>query len=385
MKQQNRLLSLDILRGITIAGMLLVNNPGSWGHIYAPLRHAKWNGLTPTDLIFPSFMFIMGISTFLSLKKYHFTLSKASFLKITKRTIVIWGIGLFLSWFSLSIRRWNSLAVEELGFFERFFTSINNFDSVRILGVMPRLAICYFFTAMITTNIKHKYLPYIIGILLVIYSAIILIGNGYAYNETNILSVVDRFILGKKHMYSDNGIEPEGILSTIPAIAQVLLGFVVGRTFISKKDIYKKIELLFIIGALLTFSGFLLSYGLPINKKIWSPTFVLTTCGLTSTLLGLLIWIIDIKGLNRWCKFFEVFGINPLFIFVMGTAMTIITVFVRFPIGEKMISIHNVIYSNILLNIFSPINASLIYALLFVSVNWFIGKILYNRKIYIKI
>ncbi len=385
MGQQSRLLSLDILRGITIAGMLLVNNPGSWSNIYAPLRHAEWNGFTPTDLIFPSFMFIMGISTFLSLKKYNFKLSIPSFLKILKRTIVIWGIGLFLSWFSLSIRKWNSLTTEELGVIERFFMSVNNFDRVRIMGVMPRLAVCYFFVAIITTNIKHKYIPYIIGILLVIYSIILFIGNGYAYNETNILSVVDRFILGKKHMYSDKGIEPEGILSTIPSIAQVLLGFTVGHFLVKKKENQKKIELLFIIGALLTFVGCLLSYGLPINKKIWSPTFVLVSCGVTSTLLALLIWLIDIKGYKRWCNFFEVFGINPLFIFVMGTAMTIVTIFVRFPIGEKMISIHHMVYSNFLLKIFCPINASLVYALFFVLVNWFVGWILYKKKIYIKI
>lgn len=384
-KENQRLLALDILRGITIAGMILVNNPGSWSSIYAPLGHAEWNGLTPTDLVFPFFMFIMGISTYFSLKKYKFEFSKEAAKKILKRTIIIFAIGLGIAWFSLFFKTWNSLASADINVFERLSQSIFVFENLRILGVMPRLALTYCATAIIALTVKHKYIPYLIGGILIVYTFILFLGNGFEYNETNILSIVDKAILGENHMYKDNGIDPEGLVSTIPAIAHVLLGFYIGKIFTNKKDIHSKIEFLFIVGSILTFSGFLLSYGCPINKKIWSPTFVLTTCGLASTLLALLIWIIDIKGYKKWSLFFESFGVNPLFMYVMGAFLTICFGSILFPYGDRLISIHGFMYNIVLNPILGPYAGSLAYALLFVALNWVIGYQLYKRKIYIKI
>ena len=383
--KSKRLLALDILRGITIAGMILVNNPGSWGSIYTPLGHAEWNGLTPTDLVFPFFMFIMGISTYFSLIKYKFEFTKDAGKKILKRTLVIFAIGVGIAWFGLFIRTWNSLGSEELGFLNRLSQSIFVFENLRILGVMQRLALTYCATSIVALTLKHKYIPHLIGGILIVYTGVLLLGNGFEYNETNILSLVDRAILGENHMYRDNGIDPEGLLSTLPAIAHVLLGFHIGRLFTQKKDIHLKVETLFIAGAILTFAGFLLSYGCPINKKIWSPTFVLTTCGLASTLLGLLIWIIDIKGYKKWCTFFESFGVNPLFIYVTGALLTICFGSILFPYGDKLISIHGFLYGVVLKPLLGAYNASLSYALLFVTLNWVIGYQLYKRNIYIKI
>ena len=164
-KVNKRILALDILRGFTIAGMILVNNPGSWGYIYAPLRHAEWNGLTPTDLVFPFFMFIMGISTYISLKKYNFEFSQSAALKILKRTIVIFLIGCAIGWFSRFCRYWVS-APEELGFFENLWASVWTFDRMRILGVMQRLALCYGAASIVALTVKHKRIPYIIASLL---------------------------------------------------------------------------------------------------------------------------------------------------------------------------------------------------------------------------
>jgi predicted acyltransferase len=380
-----RLLALDILRGITIAGMILVNNPGSWEYGYAPLKHAPWNGLTPTDLVFPFFMFIMGISTYISLKKYNFEWSNATAWKIIKRTIVIYAIGLGIAWFSLLFRTWNSLAGEEISFWSRLGQSVWTFDRIRILGVMPRLALCYCATALIAISMKHKYIPWLIAGLLLTYTGILLLGNGFEYNESNILSIVDRAVLGVKHMYKDNGIEPEGILSTIPAIAHVLIGFCCGKLLLEVKDIHEKIQRLFLIGTILTFSGFLLSYGCPINKKIWSPTFAITTCGLASSLLALLIWIIDVKEKKAWCRFFESFGINPLFMYVTGALFSILLGNIRVAFGEKSISLQRYVYSQILQPCFGNYLGSLVYALLFVSLVWAVGYILYKKKIYIKI
>nr|WP_297165459.1 heparan-alpha-glucosaminide N-acetyltransferase domain-containing protein [uncultured Dysgonomonas sp.] len=383
----NRLLSLDILRGITIAGMILVNNPGSWGSVYAPLRHAEWNGLTPTDLIFPFFMFIMGISTYISLRKFNFEYSKATVQKIIKRTVVIFLIGLGLAWFGLSVGTFRALSEDGLGFFDRLFQSITNFEHIRILGVMQRLAITYGITSLIAIFVKHKYIPYIIVVTLSAYFLLLLFGNGFEFSENNIISVVDRAVLGVNHLYKDAGvaIDPEGLLSTIPATCHVLVGFLCGKILMEVKDNPTRITRLFITGTILTFAGLLLSYGCPINKKIWSPTFVLATCGLASNFLALLIWIIDIKGYKKWSVFFESFGVNPLFIYVLAGVLSIVIDNITFVYNGETISLHGFIYNQILQPAFGDYLSSLLYALLFVTITWFVGNILYKKKIYIKI
>lgn len=383
----NRLLSLDILRGITIAGMILVNNPGSWGSVYAPLRHAEWNGLTPTDLIFPFFMFIMGISTYISLRKFNFEYSKATVQKIIKRTVVIFLIGLGLAWFGLSVGTFRALSEDGLVFFDRLFQSITNFEHIRILGVMQRLAITYGITSLIAIFVKHKYIPYIIVVTLSAYFLLLLFGNGFEFSENNIISVVDRAVLGVNHLYKDAGvaIDPEGLLSTIPATCHVLVGFLCGKILMEVKDNQARITRLFITGTILTFAGLLLSYGCPINKKIWSPTFVLATCGLASNFLALLIWIIDIKGYKKWSVFFESFGVNPLFIYVLAGVLSIVIDNITFVYNSETISLHGFIYNQILQPAFGDYLSSLLYALLFVTVTWFVGNILYKKKIYIKI
>lgn len=380
-----RLLSLDILRGITIAGMILVNNPGNWSYIYAPLRHAEWSGLTPTDLIFPFFMFIMGISTYISLRKYNFEFSHAAAMKIIRRTIVIFVIGLGISWFALFCQTWNSLSGEPISFFSRLGTSIWTFEHLRILGVMQRLGICYGATAIIALTMKHKHIPYLIFTILIGYFILLIIGNGFEYNSTNILSVVDRAILGEAHMYNDNGIDPEGIISTLPAIAHVLIGFCVGGLLMRTKDIHAKIESLFITGTILTFCGFLLSYGCPINKKIWSPTFALATCGLASTLLALLIWVIDVKGYQKPTRFFESFGVNPLFMYISGEVFSVVLAGILFTYQGQSISIHSFLYEILLRPHLGDYLSSLVFALLFVGFIWCIGYVLYKKNIYIKV
>lgn len=386
--QNKRLLSLDILRGITIAGMILVNNPGSWGDIYAPLRHAAWNGLTPTDLVFPFFMFIMGVSTYFSLRKYNFEFTWKSFAKILRRTVVIFAIGLGIAWFGLFLR---GILNDKT-----FLDAVANFDHIRILGVMPRLALCYGIGATMALLIPHRSLPWVVGAMLVVYAVILLLGNGFAFSDDNVISIVDHKVLGENHMYTDSidGVslkfDPEGLLSTLPSIAHMLIGFICGGLILGTKDNRERICRLFIVGTILTFSGFLLDFGLPINKKIWSPTFVLTTCGLASSFLALLIWIIDIRGHQKWCRFFESFGVNPLFMYCLGAVLSIVIGSVRIPSGlteSGMISIKGWLYKGI----FMPLCqgdatlASLLFAIIFVLFNWCIGYILYKKHIFIKI
>lgn len=356
-----RLLALDILRGITIAGMILVNNPGSWGHVYTPLEHAAFNGLTPTDLVFPFFMFIMGISTYISLRKYNFTYSHATLRKIVKRTVVIFCIGLFLNLLAKSV-----------------FTHHLNFEELRYLGVMQRLAIGYGVTSLVAIMVKHKYFPAIILVTLAVYFLLLAMGDGFNLSATNIVARFDVWALGTSHMYHDGGMafDPEGLLSTLPAVCHVMVGFYCGKLLFSAKDNDEKIQRLFLVGTILTFAGFLLSYGCPINKKVWSPTFVITTCGLASSFLALLIWIIDIKGYQGWCVFFRSFGVNPLFIYVFAEIMGIL-------LGATGASVF--IYEKVLVPVLGNYPGSLAYALLYVLFCWSIVHILYKKGIYVKI
>lgn len=387
-----RLLALDILRGITIAGMILVNNPGSWGHIYAPLEHASWNGLTPTDLVFPFFMFIMGVSTYFSLRKYDMKFSWSAGLKILRRTVVIFLIGIGIAWLARTLSGWVN---KDMNIWEAMF---GQFDTIRILGVMPRLALCYGIGSVIALlcHGRQKVIGALITLFLVVYAILLVCGNGFEFASENIIAVVDRAVLGEPHMYSDTvndvtlKFDPEGLLSTLPSIAHMLIGFLVGGMIVRIKDNNVRITNLFILGTILTFVGFLLSYGMPINKKIWSPTFVLTTCGLASSFLGLLIWIIDIKGYKKWCRFFEAYGINPLFMYVLGSVLSIVLNYIRVPYSAAesgLISLKGWFYEALWIPVAGGDEtlASFFFAITFVLVTWIFGYYLYKNKIYIKI
>lgn len=264
-KVSGRLLALDILRGITIAGMILVNNPGSWGHMYAPLRHAEWNGLTPTDLVFPFFMFIMGISTYFSLRKYDFKFSVKSFWKILRRSVLLFLIGMAVAWFGLFLRGLNNDAT--------FLEAVFNFDRIRLLGVIPRLALCYGVGATMALLIPRKGLPLTVVAMLVVYAIVLIFGNGFEFSDKNVLYIVDNKIIGPNHLYKETigdislHLDPEGLLSTFPSIAHMLIGFLCGGLIMSTRDNELRINKLFIVGVILTFSGFLLDYGIPVNKK----------------------------------------------------------------------------------------------------------------------
>lgn len=371
---KSRLLSLDVMRGITIAAMIMVNNPGTWSHVYAPLRHAEWNGLTPTDLVFPFFMFIMGVSSYMSLRKYEFRLSWLSVAKIVKRTVVIFLIGLILAWIGLLV--WGVGSGSDL------VEAALSFDRIRILGVLPRLALSYGLAALIALACRNKYLPAVTIGLLLLYAVILIVGNGFDFADDNILVVVDRIVLGENHMYTDYvggqamKFDPEGLLGTLPSVAHVMIGFLAGKMLIREDDNIRRALVLLIMGTCLTFAGFLLAYGIPVNKKIWSPTFVLTTCGLASLLLGLLIYVIDVKRYVRWGRFFEVFGANPLALYVFATLLSLFRGCIQGKVMEECVVPFCI--GNMKL-------ASLIYALIFVGITWLVGWPLYKRRIYIKI
>jgi len=391
-KTSSRLLSLDVLRGITIAGMIMVNNPGSWGKIYTPLEHAQWNGLTPTDLVFPFFMFIMGVSMFLSYKKFDFKLSGKTFTKLLRRSFLLFLIGLAIGWFSLFCRGLVALRSEDMSLLDKIGHAANNFENMRILGVLQRLALVSFFGSLIVLTFKPKRIPWLIGFILLFYWILMAVTGSYSENDSSLVSIIDHVVLGVTHMYSEmlpDGtkviFDPEGLLSTLPCIAHVLLGFMAGKLISESKDNNQRIQKLFIFGTIILFLGFLLDYAFPINKKIWSSSFVLTTCGLASLLLGLLVWIIDIKGKKKWSVFFESFGVNPMFIYVIAGIISILLGNIGFMYYGEWHSTKGFIYTEWLNPVFGDYLGSLAFALLFVTLNWFIGHILYKKKIYIKL
>ncbi len=387
--KSERLLSVDIMRGITVAGMILVNNPGSWGHVYAPLRHAVWNGLTPTDLVFPFFMFIMGVSMCLSMSKKGFKADGKAVLKMMKRFVLIFLIGVALGWLGTFCGRlaWGPAEGEQLPLWARIINAANSFDTIRILGVLPRLALCYLFGSIIVMAFRPKTVVWISAGLLAVYSGILIFGNGYEFSEKNVLYVVDHYVLGEKHLYRDSvdgvtlAFDPEGLLGTLPSVAHVLIGFCCGLLLIKKDDRKTKALNLFTVGSLLAIAGLLLSYGLPLNKKIWSPTFVLTTCGMASCVLALLTVSIDIRGHRKGWWPAEVFGVNPLALYVLSDVLAIL--FGTVKIGGSTIG--GSVYEGLCAIIPSPHAASLAFALLFVALNWAVGYVLYKRKIYIKL
>lgn len=391
-KAPARLLALDVLRGITIAGMILVNNPGSWGKVYAPLGHAQWHGLTPTDLVFPFFVFIMGVSMYLSYKKFDFKMSALTFTKLLRRSVLLFFIGLALGWFSLFMRQLNALRPEDMSLAAKLWQAGTDLENLRILGVLQRLALISFFGSLIILLVQPKRIPWLIGIILAFYWVLLAVTDSFGMSENSIIAVVDRAVLGESHMYKDTmadgtriAFDPEGLLSTLPCIAHVLLGVWAGKLISDTKDNGERLTKLFLFGTIIMFAGFLLHYGFPINKKIWSSTFVLATCGLASLLLGLLIWIIDMKQKRKWSVFFESFGVNPMFIYVMAGLISILLSNTGFGYYGEWTSTKAFIYNEWLKPVLGDYPGSLAFALLFVTISWFIGHVLYKKKIFIKL
>ncbi|MBO4718372.1 MAG: DUF1624 domain-containing protein [Prevotella sp.] len=353
-----RLLSLDILRGITVAGMILVNN--GWGESFEMLCHSEWNGMTPCDLVFPFFLFIMGISCYLSLVKSEFKPTPQVIRRIVKRTVLLFAIGLFINWFDYAIEG-----------------DLLCFGHLRIWAVLQRIALCYGIVSLFALFCNHKYtIPVIIG-LLVVYAAILMLGNGYVQDASvNVLAQVDLRLFGYDHLYHHTPVDPEGLLGTISSVAHVLLGFYCGRLIRQKQTINEKVIALFVVGTVLVIGGYLLSYGLPLNKCIWSPSYVMVTCGLASLLQAFLMYLIDIQQKKDWTTFFHVFGVNALALYVSSELLAIL-------LGNLGVS--EWVFNGLHTMIPPQKWASLAYALYFVLLNFAIGYILFRKKIYIKL
>ena len=369
-----RFTSLDVFRGMTICFMIIVNTPGAGAPSYAPLNHAEWFGFTPTDLVFPSFLFAIGNALSFAGKRYE---ANSAFLqKIFRRTILIFLLGYLMYWFPFFHRDGGSWVFNQLG-------------NTRIMGVLQRIALCYFIGALIV-----RYFPLRSAIII---SVIFLLGYWvvlYLFGEPgqeltkfgNAGTKLDIFILGNNHMYINKGVglafDPEGLLSTIPAVVNVVVGYVAGIFIQKKGKNYETISKILISGCLLVFCGLFWGQFFPVAKKLWTSSFVLLTVGIDLLLLGVLIYFIEIKKWTYGTNFFLLLGRNSLAVYLLSEllATTISLIMVR-----PGISFYQWINMVFFQQIFPGAFGVLVFSLCYMLFCWLAGWVLDRNKIYIRV
>ena len=384
MKQQ-RYYSLDVFRGATVALMILVNNPGSWGHIFSPLAHASWHGCTPTDLVFPFFLFAVGNALSFVMPKMQNESDAYFWKKVVKRTLLIFLIGLFINW-SPFVKWADGVIV------------FKAWENVRILGVLQRIALCYFFASVIIYYGKTK-MAFVIGILiLIIYWVLnfMLGAPGHPYSLSGFFgNEIDISLLGVTHIYKGEGVpfDPEGLVSMFPAIVQVIFGYLVGEYIQVKGKNYEMLAQLLLTGIILVLAGYVWDFSFPINKKIWTSSYVLYTSGLATITLSVLIYLLEFKNTKgAWSKFFDVFGKNPLFIFFMSGFLPRVIALFRWVdhVDEKGEKVYTSalpwFYQHVCKDISSDLRiGSFMYAICFITFFALLAYFLDKKKIYIKV
>lgn len=378
-----RLVSLDVFRGLTIAAMILVNNPGSWAHIYWPLEHAPWNGWTPTDLIFPFFLFIVGVAMMFSFaSRIERGSTRAQLARhVLWRSLIIFAIGLFLNGFP-------------------YF----HLSRIRIPGVLQRIAVCYLFAALIalaawrrpedSDRSGRRLAPVVVVtlVLLVGYWAAMTsipvpgYGVGRLDPEGNLGAYIDRRVMGG-HLWSQSRTwDPEGILSTFPAVATVLVGVLVGGWLRGRRAARVKAAGLLAAGAAGLVLGELLHPFFPINKNLWTSSYVIFTGGFAMVLLGLCYWLVDIRGYRRWATPFLVYGTNAIFVFALSSLLAKASVIFKVTgaLADR-VTWHSYVYGKFFVPLASPINASLLFAVFYLLLWLFLSWLLYRKRIFIKI
>jgi predicted acyltransferase len=393
---RERLLSLDVFRGITVVGMLLVNDPGSWAAIFPPLEHAEWNGWTPTDLIFPFFLFIVGITTHLSLsaRRARGDDDSAIVKQILRRGAIIYLLGFAMAMFPFF--QWGSIAgLPDATAWDRILFRI---EHVRLLGVLPRIAIVYVCAALLTlkTTLKQQ----------IIAIAVVLFGYWFAMTlipvpgeneigalllhtkDRNLAAYLDRLILGTNHTWTGSvTFDPEGPLSTLPAIATALLGVIAGRWIAHReKPILERITGLYAAGALGMTLGLMWNWSFPINKSLWTSSYVLFTAGMACVALATIMWIVDYLDIKWWTKPFVVFGVNPIVAFVgSGVFARLIYTLWHVDYQGKSVSLVEAIYQTVFLPWLPPRVASLAFAISFVLLWYGVLHAMYRRNIILKV
>jgi predicted acyltransferase len=388
-----RFYSLDVFRGATVAFMILVNNPGSWAHIYAPLEHASWHGCTPTDLVFPFFLFAVGNAMAFVMPKMEAAGQSAFLQKVFRRTVLIFAIGLFLNWSPFI--GWSNDHLQ----FRHWTDPTDPTRGIRILGVLQRIAICYCFASLIIYYFKPAGAFVAAGVLLLLYWMACLLSNPADPFSINgwFGTDIDKAILGIPHMYKGEGIafDPEGIMSSFPAVAEVIFGFLAGKYIRESGKSYETCTRLFVVAGVLIFTGFCWHMVFPINKKIWTSSFVLYTSGLAIFTLSTFIYMIEIRAAgekNAITRFFDVFGKNPLFIFFLSGFLPRLVGLARWTdhLNENGKPVYTNAFAALYDHVFklipgNPNNGSVLYAIFLVCFYWIIARILDQKKIYIRV
>jgi predicted acyltransferase len=433
----NRLLSLDVMRGLTIAGMILVNNPGDWGQVYAPLLHADWHGCTPTDWVFPFFLFMVGVAIPLAIggRKDQNEGLGALYRKILVRSLIIFGLGLYLAAFPKF--RFNTtggmltihyvlLTVATLAVFTREILNQSqfkvepwpqrrryvswlalaaavgmaligifyyDFSNLRIPGVLQRIALVYLACGFLFLKSSPKGQLIVATALLFSYWALMTlvpVPGGIAPNleaETNLGAWFDRTVLSTNHLWSASKTwDPEGFLSTLPAIGTGIAGMLTGEWLRSTRSNLEKVSGVLVLGVICLALGLIWNEVFPLNKKIWTSSYVVYMAGVSLLTLGAIMWLVDIKGWQGWIYPFRVMGVNALFAFVLSGILAKLSFMIK--VGgtpEEPLSLSSWIYQSFFVPFFAPKNASLGYALLNVLVVWLACWVLYRRKIFIKV
>ncbi|HEX3079078.1 MAG TPA: DUF5009 domain-containing protein [Puia sp.] len=367
-----RLRSLDFFRGITVAGMILVNNPGDWGHIYAPLEHSVWNGCTPTDLVFPFFLFIVGVSIVYAMgkRKTNPADHRTLILRAARRSLTIYLLFVILN-----------------------LIQTFDFQHLRILGVLPRIAIAFFISTVIYIKTEKKTWIWIFWIILIAYYFIMNfipvpgIGPSNLEPSTNLAAWLDRTVLTTNHMWSGSKtFDPEGILSTIPAIATCLLGIFAG-TWMQRTDrtTDNKVAWLFSVAGLLILGGLIWNGFFPMNKALWTSSFVLFTGGLAMATLTLSYWLIDVNGRQRFTEPFVAFGSNAITIYVVSGYLPLLIGAIHVEEDGHSINLWQYGYQHLFASWLSPVNASLVSALVYVALLSIPMIVMYRKKIFIRL
>ena len=369
----NRLVSLDVFRGITIAGMILVNNPGTWSAIYSPFKHAEWHGITPTDFIFPFFLFIVGVAISLSLGKIVESdgANKQIYKKIIRRTLIIFLLGLFIAAFP-------------------FF----DFSTLRIPGVLQRIAVCYLITSLIFLWTGWRW-QLGIGIGLLFFYWYLMTGIAVPGCEVatiddkvcNLSAFIDRVVLGENHIWSQSKVfDPEGILSTVPAIATTISGVLTGTWLRTTRPHTDKVGGIFFFGVVLCAVGWCWNFFFPFNKALWTSSYVVYTSGLALCFLGFCYWLIDIKGYKGIAKPFTIFGLNAIALYVGAELLSKSLYTIKLAGADgKETSLQGWLFESLYLPLFTPMTASLIYAISFILTWLFFMWLLYRKNIFIKV
>lgn len=358
---KERLVSLDVFRGATMAFMILVNNAGDGRHVYWPLEHSAWNGWTPTDVVFPSFLWIVGVAMTLSLGRRleRGEARGALFRQAARRAAILFLLG---------------MAVYAYPRFE--------LGTQRIMGVLQRIAICYLVTAAIylTTKLRGQ-IAWALGLMavywgLMAWAPVPGYGAGHLDVERNFAHYVDRVVLGAHNYHSTKTWDPEGIVSTLPAIATCLLGLLAGHVVGLRRTIGERCARLAVIGAALAAAGMVLNIWLPINKKLWTDSFTLWMGGLDFLMLAGLLWVVDAKGWRGWTKPFTVMGMNAIVIYMASEW------------GDELLSaLHwrGWIYAHVFAPLADPYTASMLYGLAFTGVLWLAAWGLYRRGWFVRV